>query len=81
MFFAGLAGYVAARLAGRSPRGHSAAVGVLIAAGAVIAMLNRRPGSSSWLPLMALVLMAPSALLCGLLHGQRAPEPQPGPGP
>ena len=81
MLFAGLGGYVAARFAGRSPLGHAAAVGVLIAAGAAIAMLNRRPGDSSWLPLMALVLMAPPALLCGLLHRRRASEPQPGPGP
>jgi hypothetical protein len=67
MLFAGLGGYVAARLAGRGPLAHAAALAVVIALGAGISLVTSPGGDAAWSQVAAMFLMAPSALLGGLV--------------
>ena len=69
--FAILAGYVAASLAGREPLGHAIAVAGIIGLGALISMVLSAAGATLWSQLAALVLMAPSAALGGLIRRRR----------
>ncbi|MEO7273981.1 MAG: hypothetical protein ABIX28_12555 [Vicinamibacterales bacterium] len=74
MAFAFLGGLIAARLApGRRPL-HAGLVAVLIAAGAVGSLLASPPTDGTWSQWMAVLLMAPSAALAGLV-GRRQASP------
>ncbi len=64
-------GYVAEWLAGRQPPRHGAAVGLLIAAGALLTIAGHRPPTPGWPQLAVLLLMAPSALIGALLFVRR----------
>jgi hypothetical protein len=68
---AAMAGFVAARFASRSNLGASVAVGVLIAAGAVISLVFEGKHGQVWSQLSALLLMAPSAYGGGVLYGKK----------
>ena len=70
MFFAGLGGYVAARLAGRHPFRHAVALTLLIAVGALVSVVTSPPTDAVWSQVAAVCLMAPSATLGGLLGRQ-----------
>jgi hypothetical protein len=63
MVFAFLAGYAATRLAARHDRRAGAAVMMLIAAGAVGALIALPKGDSPWSAVATLVFMAPMALV------------------
>jgi hypothetical protein len=65
--FAALGGYVAALIAGRRPRAHALAVGVLIALGSTVSLIASE-SDARWSQLAALVLMAPAAALAGMLR-------------
>ena len=69
--FALVAGWLAARVAGRKPATHAAIVGGLIALGAIVS-LAMRAGDARWSQLSALAVMAPCAWLGGLLSRRRA---------
>jgi hypothetical protein len=73
MAFANLSGYLAARLAGRRPLSHAIAVTGIIALGALLSIVLRPVGGAVWSQLAALILMAPSASLGGLIHRHRLP--------
>lgn len=68
MLFAGLGGYVAARLAGRRPLTHAAALALVIAFGAGISIVTSPRGDAVWSQVTAMFLMAPSAILGGLVR-------------
>ena len=72
MLFAGLAGYLAARIAGRRELLHAAIVTTIIAAGAVSAIFTRPEGGTIWAQLAAVLLMAPAATLGGWLRRPRS---------
>jgi hypothetical protein len=63
--FALVAGWLAARVAGRRPATHAAIVAAVIALGAVISLVAA-PGAK-WSQLAALAIMAPCAWLGGLI--------------
>jgi hypothetical protein len=71
--FAVLAGYVAARLAGRSPLLHAGVVALVIAVGAVASIPSVPEGTFPWSQVAALVLMAPCAVLGGWLAARASP--------
>jgi O-antigen/teichoic acid export membrane protein len=75
--FAILSGYLAARLAGRRPLSHAIAVAGIIGLGALISIVLRPVGAALWSQMTALVLMAPSASLGGLIHRRRLGRPGP----
>jgi peptidoglycan/LPS O-acetylase OafA/YrhL len=64
--FALVAGWLTARVAGRRPLAHAAVVAALIALGALIAVIAR-PAEAIWSQVAALVIMAPCAVLGGLV--------------
>lgn len=64
--FALVAGWLTARIAGRRPGTHAAAVAGLIALGAAVS-LAARPAGAHWSQLSAIAIMAPCAWLGGLL--------------
>lgn len=68
MTFAILAGYVAAWLAGRRPLDHAIALAALIASGGLISMVLSAEGGARWSQVGAVVLMAPAAILGGLIR-------------
>jgi hypothetical protein len=68
MLFAGLGGYVAARLAGRRPLAHAAALALVIALGAGISIVTSARGDDVWSQVAAMFLMAPSAILGGFVR-------------
>ena len=68
MAFALLAGFVAAYLARRRPLAHGVAVGVVLALGAAISLLNTMGKGAIWSQVAALALMAPCAALGGWLR-------------
>jgi hypothetical protein len=69
--FAFLGGYIAARIAPRHPRRHAAAVGLLIAVGAVASLVMSGSGSASWSQVAALMFMAPGAVAAGAVVRQK----------
>ena len=69
--FALIGGWVAARISVRSPAAHAAAVAALIAIGAVISLFASG-AEETWSQIGALVLMAPSAWLGGVLAARRS---------
>lgn len=58
-------GYVAAFFAGYRPFTHGAAVGVLLAVGAVFSLASTLGHGAIWSQLAALILMAPAAVFGG----------------
>jgi RsiW-degrading membrane proteinase PrsW (M82 family) len=61
MFFAGLGGLLADRIAPKKGTVHAAFVSLLIALGAAVSLLAAPGAGSTWSQWAALVLMAPSA--------------------
>jgi hypothetical protein len=68
MFFAALGGFVAALVAGRSPKLHAGVLGGLIASGALLSIISASSTGSVWSQLTAAIFMAPCALLGGWLR-------------
>ena len=68
--FAMVAGWLAAHISVRRPRTHAAAVGALIALGA-LGSLAMRPADAIWSQAAALLVMAPCAWLGGVLAARR----------
>jgi len=68
IFFAALAGFLAAWLAKRWEFEHSLAVACLIAVGGAISLLTRPAQGAMWTQLAALLVMAPSAMLGGYMR-------------
>jgi hypothetical protein len=68
--FAIAGGVVSSRLAPRAPIVHAAIVSLIIAAGALGSMLSQ-PGVSAWSQTVALVAMAPAAIVGGFLATRR----------
>lgn len=64
--FALVAGWLAARVAGRKPATHAGIVAGLIALGAIVS-LAMRPADARWSQISAAVVMAPCAWLGGLI--------------
>src|SRR3954471_13832781 len=64
--FAMVGGYLAAHVSVRRPATHAAAVGAVIAIGA-IASIAARPSDALWSQLAAVIVMAPCAWAGGLL--------------
>ncbi len=76
--WAGVAGYLAARIAGRRPLLHGGAVAAVIAIGAILSIPGRPDGGTIWSQLAALIFMAPSALAGGWLRqSARGSVPRP----
>jgi hypothetical protein len=71
--FALIGGWVAARISVRNPVAHGAAVAALIALGATISLIASGAGET-WSQISALVVMAPSAWLGGVLAARRRAE-------
>ncbi len=72
-FFAALAGYTAARLAGRNALRHAQFVALIIALLATLSLVTQYGKKAIWSELATLLLMAPCAVLGGLLrHRQLA---------
>jgi RsiW-degrading membrane proteinase PrsW (M82 family) len=71
MLFAFVGGYIAARLAGRSPVGHALAITAIIALGTLVSIFTRPAGGTIWSQLTALFLMAPLATVGGWVASRR----------
>ncbi len=67
-FFATLAGFVAALIAGRYEIEHSLAVAALIAAAGAASLLMRSSLGVVWIQLAALLVMAPASMAGGYLR-------------
>jgi hypothetical protein len=77
MLFAGLGGYITARLAPRSPMRHVAVVGVLgLIAGSAgaIAAISLADLGPNWYPIALAVTAFPCVWLGGLLHRATQPD-------
>jgi hypothetical protein len=72
--FAGLAGYVAARLAARKPMVHAAAVAGLLFGAAIGSYLIQQPGASLWSLVSTIFVSVPAAMFGGYLR-YRAVKP------
>ena len=68
--FALVAGWLAARIAGRRPATHAAALAGVIALGAIVSMVTSL-GDARWSQIAAAVVMAPSAWLGGRISAAR----------
>ena len=68
MLFAAVGGYVSAVVAGGNARSQATWVGVIIAVGAAVSLLSGPATSSIWSRLTALIFMAPSALVGGVIR-------------
>jgi hypothetical protein len=62
-----IGGCVTAGLAKRSPVGHAGALAILLAAIAAVSLHTSPPKSAIWTQIAALLIMAPAALLGGVL--------------
>ena len=72
VLFAFIGGYLAATLAGRKPAAHGVAVAGILALGAAVSLASTIGHGAIWSQVAALVLMAPSAALGGLVRARRA---------
>ncbi len=70
MFFAAVGGYVSAVVGGGKPRTQAIWVGVIIALGATVSLLAGPRAAAAWSRVAALVLMAPSAPVGGMIRGR-----------
>jgi len=71
MAFAMLGGYVAGRIASRSPRVHGAIISGVTALGALASLIARPGAGAIWSELVALFLMAPMAVVGSALTPRR----------
>jgi hypothetical protein len=67
LWFAGLGGFVAARVSPARPLLHAAGVAFVLALGATVSLLTSPGTSATWSQWTALALMAPSAYVGGRL--------------
>jgi ABC-type polysaccharide/polyol phosphate export permease len=74
MIFAAIGGYVSA-VSGGSPRVQGVAVAIIIALGATVSMLAGPNAGSMWSRVAALLLMAPSAAVGGILRARQVTPP------
>ena len=72
MVFAGIGGYAAAAFAPRRPVLHAAIVAGIIAVGATASLLAKPGAGAIWSEAAALVLMAPCAVIGGILRRRAA---------
>jgi putative membrane protein (TIGR04086 family) len=70
MAFAGAGGYMAGAIAGREPRLHGGAVALILALGATVSFLAQPGAGSRWSQVTALFLMAPAALVGGIVRSR-----------
>lgn len=75
MVFAAIGGYVSAVLGGGNSRVQSGVVGIVIALGAGASLAAGPQAGPMWSRVAALTLMAPSALVGGVLRGRRDARP------
>jgi hypothetical protein len=66
-----LGGYLAAWIARRNPVSHAVAVGGVLAMGALISLIARPGKGAIWTQVGALLFMAPSTVLGGLLRSKQ----------
>jgi len=66
--FALLGGYLAASIAGRGGMLYSVAVGIAIAAGAIVSLMASPGNRAIWSQVSALVLMSPAAVVGGYMR-------------
>ncbi len=74
MAFAGAGGYVAGAIADRKPRLHGGAVALIVALGATASLLAQPGAGSKWSQATALLLMAPAALVGGIVRSKHILE-------
>lgn len=72
--FAFAGGYLAGVIAGRKARLHGAAVAAIVALGATASILAQPGAGSKWSQAAALAVMAPAALLGGVVRGRSHPS-------
>ncbi len=77
VLFAFLAGYTAARIAGKNEIGHSIGVACILALIAVVSIVAQPGLESHWSQISALILMAPSAVLGGWLRRRQSGRSRP----
>ena len=70
MFFGAVGGYVSAAVGGGRARTQAIWVGVIIALGATVSLLAGPKAGSMWSKVGALLLMAPSAIVGGMIREQ-----------
>jgi hypothetical protein len=70
MITAALGGWIAGWIAGRRSVLHAAIVALLIALGAVASLISSPGKHANWSQVSALVLMAPSAMVGGLIKAK-----------
>jgi hypothetical protein len=75
--FAGLAGYVAARLAPRVPIVHAAAVAGLLFGAATGSYLIQAPGASLWSLVSTILVSVPAAMFGGYLRHRSVQQKRP----
>ena len=71
MLFAGLGGYLSARIAPARPRLHACITSLILAAGATASLLQSPPTDATWSMWGALLLMAPACCVGGVLADRR----------
>lgn len=71
--FALVAGWLTARIAVRRQRLHAGIVAGLIALGAIVSLASR-PSDAKWSQLAAIIVMAPCALLGGVISSRTPPD-------
>ena len=71
MFFAALGGFAAAALARQPSPASAATVAALIALGATVSLISQLGAGAIWSQLAALIMMAPSALVGGIIRIRR----------
>ena len=74
MAFAAIGGFVAGLIAGRRPVSHAGIVAGLLALGALVSLLSSAAQSAVWSQVSALGLMAPSALVGGIINASFRPR-------
>ncbi len=70
VFFGALGGYLSAVIGGGRPRTQGTWVGVIIALGATVSLLAGPKAGSVWSRVTALILMAPAAVVGGMIRGR-----------
>ncbi len=70
VFFGALGGYLSAVIGGGRPRTQGIWVGVIIALGATVSLLAGPKAGSAWSRVAALFLMAPAAVVGGMIRGR-----------
>ncbi len=71
MFFAALAGYLAARIAGKKEIKHSVAVACIMAVIATVSLIAQPGHGSLWSQIAVLGFMVPATIVGGVLRAQQ----------